>query len=153
MRVAGEGRVVDVDVDGGLDGVQDGAGPARCVAHGRAARDALGDGEVSTAPKLLVSPHDLQGDLRHLLLGHARVNAHVLERAVEAVQVGVQLEDVAVEGALHVEDRVAAEGPVAHGKEAFAVGLELAIQIIYEVGHSASHLQVARKSAGTVPAS
>ena len=133
--VACKGRVVDVDVDGWLDGVQDGAGPSGCVALGYAAGDSLGDREVAAAAELLVTLHDLQGNLRHLLLGHAGIDADVLEGAIEAVQVGVELEDFAVERTLHVEDSIAAEGPVAHGKEAFAVGFELAVQIVYEVGH------------------
>ena len=103
------------------------------VARGplHAARDALPDPVVLVRPEqVAVARAHLLADLDHLGRRQARIDAQILERAVEALDVLLDFEHAAVEGAGHVERAVAVQpAAVAKRHAHLALGHVVAVEV------------------------
>ena len=126
---------VHVELGEGLEGDglyhnADGGGEA-VYAVSDAARDEGVDGEVADFVEVsLVALDALFAERGHLVGGEARVNPHVLEGPVEAVNVAVEDEGLAREGAGYVEDDVGDdEAPVFGGDSDVAEREPLAVEV------------------------
>ena len=95
-----------------------------------AAADALAEPPVADfGPEMLVARHDLLAVRHHLLGRQAGIDLQVAQRAVEAVDVLLQAERLAVKGARHVEGSVAVlPAAVAERDHDLVLGHELAIE-------------------------
>src|SRR6188508_419186 len=82
--------------------------PALVAHRVDAAADALADPPVADGrPQVLVACHDLLAVRHHLLGPDAGIDLQVAQRTVEAVDMLLQPERLALEGARHVEGAVA----------------------------------------------
>ena len=115
-------------------------GPALCAQRPRPARDELPELVVAhVGPQVLVARDDLLADPLQLVRRQARVDPHVLQRAVEPVDVLAHPEALAVERPGDVEHAVAHQEAAIQGIDLhLAERHEVPVEVRHVVGHDSS---------------